>query len=81
MEQGQTTAQFSICIRRDGSEDLEVGKVYRVVEDEAAARSDYIRVIDQSGEDYPYPAAYFVPVSLPEEAKLALMAGSSEAAT
>jgi hypothetical protein len=81
MEQERMTREFVICIRRDGSEDLEIGKVYRVLDDEAAARNDYIRVIDESGEDYLYPAAYFAPISLPEEAKRALIAVSSKAAT
>ena len=81
MGQERTTRDFVICIRNDGSEDLEVGKVYRVLEDEAAARNDYIRVIDESGEDYLYPAAYFAPISLPEEVKRALIAGSFKAAT
>ncbi len=66
--------QFVICIRSNGSEDLQTGKVYRVLPDESAARDGYIRVIDESGEDYLYPAAYFVPIALPEEAEQALFA-------
>lgn len=74
MKRLRTKAQFVICIRNDGCEDLEVGKVYRVLADELAARDGYIRVIDDSGEDYLYPAAYFVPIALPEEAEHALLA-------
>ncbi len=69
MVQEDKRAGFVICIRNTGSEDLEVGKVYKVLADESAARDDYIRVIDESGQDYLYPMAYFVPVSLSEEAE------------
>ena len=71
--------RFVICIRNDGSEDLEVGKVYQVLADEAAARDGYVRVIDESGEDYLYPGAFFVPIALPEEAERALTASSPAA--
>jgi len=74
MGQENTERRFVICIRNEGSEDLEVGKVYQVLPDESAARDDYIRVIDESGEDYLYPAAYFVPIVLPQEAEQALVA-------
>lgn len=65
--------KFVICIQSD-NEDLQIGKVYRVLPDETAAREGYIRVIDESGEDYLYPATYFVPISLPREAEQALFA-------
>jgi hypothetical protein len=60
---GQT--RFALCVRTDGSEDLEQRKVYQILPDRAASRDGYVRVIDESGEDYLYPAKYFVPVSLP----------------
>lgn len=65
--------KFVICIQSD-NEDLQTGKVYRVLPDESAAREGYIRVIDESEEDYLYPATYFVPISLPREAEQALFA-------
>jgi hypothetical protein len=46
-------------------EDLEVRKVYQVLPDRAASREGYVRVIDESGEDYIYPSDLFVPVKLP----------------
>ena len=64
--------QLAICIRNKGAEDLEVRKVYRVLPDARAAKDGLIRVIDESGEDYLYPADYFVPVELPREAVRAL---------
>jgi hypothetical protein len=57
--------RFVLCIRSEDSDDLEPRKVYRLLPDRAAARDGYVRVIDESGEDYLYPAEYFVPVRLP----------------
>ena len=64
--------QLAICIQNKGAEDLEVRKVYRVLPDARATKDGLIRVIDESGEDYLYPADYFVPVELPREAERAL---------
>ncbi len=72
MRQSPQEPQFAICIRNEGAEDLEVRKVYRVLADESAARDGYVRVIDESGEDYLYPADYFVRLELPQEAVAAL---------
>jgi len=63
---------FALCIRNDDCEDLEPRKVYRVLPDDEAAQEGYIRVIDESGEDYLYPATYFILVDLPQSAQKAL---------
>jgi len=65
MEEEEIQARFVVCIRNDDCEDLEVRKVYQVLSDEAASKDGYIRVIDESGEDYLYPADYFVPIEIP----------------
>ncbi len=62
---------FVICVENRGAEDLEVRKVYRVLHDKDAAATGHVRVIDESGEDYLYPAGYFVFVELPQKAKRA----------
>jgi hypothetical protein len=62
---------FAICVENRGAEDLDVRKVYRVLHDRDAAATGYVRVIDESGEDYLYPADYFVFVELPQKAKRA----------
>jgi hypothetical protein len=54
-----------ICVRINGSEDLETRKVYEVLPDPKGARAGYLRIIDESGEDYLYPADRFAPVKLP----------------
>ena len=72
--------KFVICIHSQDTEDLEISKVYQVLPDEAAARDGFVRVIDDSGEDYLYPADYFVPVTLPVAAVDALLSASSSSA-
>ena len=57
--------QFALCIKNDDCEDLEIRKLYEILPDAKAFEDDYIRVIDESGEDYLYPAIYFYPVELP----------------
>jgi hypothetical protein len=61
-------SKFVVCIRDSGSGDLETRKVYQVLADRAAAKEGYLRVVDESGEDYLYPAEYFGPVGLPAAA-------------
>jgi hypothetical protein len=58
-------SRFVLCIRNDDADDLEPRKVYQVLSDRSAAREGYARIIDESGEDYLYPAEYFVPVKVP----------------
>jgi len=67
--------QFAICIT-DSEPDLELRKVYQVLPDESAARSDYIRIVDESGEDYLYPASYFVFIQVPKQAESVLRRAS-----
>jgi hypothetical protein len=64
--------RFALCVENKDCEDLEKRKVYEVIPDEEASREGYLRVIDESGEDYFYPQSYFVFVQLPREAQEAL---------
>lgn len=63
---------FAICVSNQGCDDLQVGKVYRVLADDIAAKDEFVRVVDDSGEDYLYPAACLIPIELPSEAEKAL---------
>lgn len=72
----KATIRYVICVRTEGTEDLEVRKVYRVLPDESASARGHLRVVDESGEDYLYPADWFVTVEVPEEAERALAAAS-----
>jgi hypothetical protein len=69
-------SRYVICVRADEVEDLEVRKVYRVLPDESAAVREHLRVVDESGEDYLYPAAWFVFIEIPEDAEPALTGAS-----
>jgi hypothetical protein len=78
MEAENIEPRFAICINNSGyPDDLKVRTVYQVLPDESAAKSNYIRVIDDTGEDYLYPAAYFIFVDLPPEVAKALMLTAS----
>jgi hypothetical protein len=65
MNAEKSTLRLAVCIRNDGADDLEPRKVYQVLPDRKAAQEGYIRVLDESGEDYLYPAGYFATVRLP----------------
>lgn len=61
----QSTGSFALCVDDGGLEDLEARKLYQVLPDREAAREGYVRVVDESGEDYMYPSELFVPITLP----------------
>jgi len=66
---------FAVCINSgEYDADLIVGKVYRVLKPRRNDRPSDVRIRDESGEDYLYPRAWFVPVDLPAKAKKALVA-------
>lgn len=66
--------EFVLCIKNDDCDDLEKRKVYRVIPDKKADKDGYIRVVDESGEDYLYPASYFVRIQLPHKAEQVIAA-------
>lgn len=67
MNQRKLKVRFAVCVKNKGyAASLELRKIYRVVPDNRAAERHHIRVIDESGEDYLYPADYFVPIELPQ---------------
>ena len=71
------TQGFAVCIQNAGFDaSLEVRKLYSVVDDPDAEANDLIRVIDESGEDYVYPASLFQRLTLPGEVQRALRLAS-----
>jgi hypothetical protein len=68
--------RFVLCIQNKDCEDLEVRKSYRVLPDRVASQDDLLRIIDESGEDYLYPAAYFLAIELPSDVEKALLLAS-----
>ena len=71
-----STPRFAICIQTDTADLLTPRMIYQVLPDESAARSNYIRVVDNEGEDYLYPADYFIFVDFPREIERALLRAS-----
>lgn len=63
---------LALCIENKDCEDLVKRKIYQVIPDEGSEKEGYLRVIDESGEDYLYPKSYFILVQLPREAQEAL---------
>jgi len=66
--------KFVVCVRNDECDDLELRKVYQVLPDRKAAQEGYLRIVDESGEDYLYPESYFVALSLSAKAQDAVRA-------
>jgi len=70
--------RFAVCIRNKGYEaSLEVGKLYRVIPDRKAASHGYIRIVDESGEDYGYAADRFFAIEVPKPLEKALLKAAS----
>ncbi len=65
--------KFAICISADKNVLLTPRRIYQILPDEKAERSDFIRVIDDEGEDYLYPKKHFVFVPLSSEIEEVLM--------
>ena len=69
--------QFGLCLSNEGyAASLEVGKVYRVIQDDEAAFHGYIRVIDESGRDYAYTVNRFHLIQLPIAVEKVLLSDS-----
>jgi len=67
---------FVLCVKNKDCEDLEKRKIYQVLPDGDAEKDGYLRIIDESGEDYLYPVSYFIPIQLPKEAQEAMHTGT-----
>lgn len=67
--------QFVVCLRNKGYEvSLERRKIYQVLRDAEAAKHGLVRVVDESGEDYLYPQAFFAPIELSQHIRRAVLA-------
>ena len=64
--------RFVICIRNDECEDLVLHKVYEAITDKRADKEGYLRIVDESGDDYLYPNTYFAEIKLTKKAEEAL---------
>jgi hypothetical protein len=69
----ESALKFAVCIQSDDADLLTPRMIYQVLPDESAAKSNYVRVVDNEGEDYLYPARYFMFLELPQEIERALL--------
>jgi hypothetical protein len=66
--------QLVVCVKNKGyAVSLETRKIYVALPDPVAEKHKQIRIIDESGEDYLYPKSFFVPISLPQPARKAVL--------
>lgn len=67
MAETEQSIRFAVCVNNAGyPASLELHKIYRVLPDEEAASDGDLRIVDESGEDYLYPAGYFILTELPQ---------------
>ena len=52
---------------------MEIGKLYRFIPDESSQGHGYLRVVDESGEDYGYAADRFFAIDVPQPLERALL--------
>ena len=65
LKKSPSRSRFVICVRNDGyPASLEKRKIYRALPDAPASTHNLVRVVDESGEDYLYPADFFIPIQL-----------------
>jgi len=77
MKRKNSTPLFAICINNsEYPASLELHKIYRALPDEDAQQDGDLRVIDESGEDYLYPASYFMLLELPRDVQRILLQAS-----
>lgn len=75
MKRETSKKHFVVCINNQGYEtSLEPRKIYEIISDASAASKKMIRIVDESGEDYLYPAQLFIGINLPAMVQRALAA-------
>ena len=73
MEQKISKKAYVVCVKNEGyPASLELRKIYEVLKDSKADEYNHIRIVDESGEDYLYPADYFMAIELPHAVEEAL---------
>jgi hypothetical protein len=72
------SSQFTVCLDNEGYKaSLEIGKIYRVIDDEEAKANGLVRVVDESGEDYAFSANRFYPIEVPKPIEEVLLSAGS----
>ncbi|MCY4600139.1 MAG: hypothetical protein OXF27_09500 [Acidobacteria bacterium] len=68
-----TAPEYFVCVENAGYPvSLELHKIYRALPDEDALAVGDLRIVDESGQDYLFPATAFVAISLPERVRSSL---------
>jgi hypothetical protein len=74
MSKRKLAGKLLVCVENKGyGVSLEKRKIYLAVPDQAAAKHEHVRVIDESGEDYLYPKSFFLPITLPQAVRKAVL--------
>ena len=69
-----TGNRFAVCVNNDGHPaSLELHEIYRVLPDEGAKADEDLRIVDESGVDYLYPAERFILLELPQAVEESLL--------
>jgi hypothetical protein len=70
----EESIKFAVCVNNDGyPASLELHKIYRVLPDEDVKADGDLRIVDESGEDYLYPAERFILLELPQAVEESLL--------
>lgn len=74
MAETNRAIRFAVCVNNaDYPASLELHKIYQVLQDEDAESDGDFRIVDESGEDYLYPAEYFILTELPQAVEQSLL--------
>lgn len=73
----KASRRYAVCITNKGNEaSLERNKLYVLLPDPQAEADGLVRVIDEDGEDYLYPADWFVAIEVPKAVQTSLLRAS-----
>jgi hypothetical protein len=76
-EKKKPSRRYAVCIKNKGNEaSLERNKLYVLLPDRQAEADGLVRVIDEDGEDYLYPADWFVAVEVPKAVQASVLKAS-----
>jgi len=71
------TKQLVVCVDNEGyAASLEKRKIYIALRDARAEKHGLVRIVDESGDDYLYPKAFFRSIALPQSVRKAVLAAA-----
>lgn len=69
--------QLVVCVADDGyAASLEKRKIYIALRDPDAEKHGLARIVDESGDDYLDPKAFFRSIALPQSVRKAILAAA-----